>query len=189
MCIRDSLRSVDELAYGSADEIAAGLAVDAGPAAALFALPLRPGGVFEGVLYLAYRQPHYFDSDERGLLRTLAGQATVLVQNAHLFAAAEGGRRRLAAILASTTNGVIVTDPTDRVLLVNPAVERAFGLRATAVTGRPVIDALAAAEPSGALAGRLSLSQSGAGNPGDGKVELEVGGRSYLCLLYTSRCV
>ena len=179
------LRSVDELAYGSADEIAAGLAVDAGPAAALFALPLRPGGVFEGVLYLAYRQPHYFDSDERGLLRTLAGQATVLVQNAHLFAAAEGGRRRLAAILASTTNGVIVTDPTDRVLLVNPAVERAFGLRATAVTGRPVIDALAAAEPSGALAGRLSLSQSGAGNPGDGKVELEVGGRSYLAGIST----
>ena len=179
------LRSVDELAYGSTNEIVAGLAVDAGPAAALFALPLRPGGVFEGVLYLAYRQPHYFDSDERGLLRTLAGQATVLVQNAHLFAAAEGGRRRLAAILASTTNGVIVTDPTDRVLLVNPAVERAFGLQATAVTGRPVIDALAEAEPSGTLARRLSLGQSGTGHPGDGKVELEVGGRAYLAGIST----
>ena len=31
----------------------------------------------------------------------LAGQATVLVDNAHLFAKAEGGRRRLAAVLAS----------------------------------------------------------------------------------------
>src|SRR5690606_30026371 len=101
----------------------------------LLALPLRPGGQFQGVLYLAYRQPHYFDRDERNLLRTLAGQATVLVQNAHLFSAAEGGRRRLAAILASTTNGVIVTDQTDRVLLVNPAMERAFGLRAAAVVG------------------------------------------------------
>ena len=30
------------------------------------------------------------------------------MQNAHLFAAAEGGRRRLAAVLASTPNAVIV---------------------------------------------------------------------------------
>jgi PAS domain S-box-containing protein len=180
------LRSVDELAYGSAGEIAAGLDVDAGPAAALFALPLRPGGSFQGVLYLAYRQPHYFDSDERGLLRTLAGQATVLVQNAHLFAAAESGRRRLAAILASTTNGVIVTDPTDRVLLVNPAIERAFGLRAATVAGRPVLDALAAADPSGALAQRLSLAHPETGSqPGEGKLELQVAGRAYLASIST----
>lgn len=180
------LRTVDELAFSSAGEIANELNVDAGPAAALFALPLRPGGDFQGVLYLAYRQPHYFDSDERGLLRTLAGQATVLVQNAHLFAAAEGGRRRLAAILASTTNGVIVTDPTDRILLINPAVERAFGLRAATVAGRPVSDALAEADPSGALARRLSLGLSEAGGgPGDGKVELEAGGRAYLAGIST----
>ncbi len=180
------LRNVEELSYSSAGEIAAGLAIDAGPVAALFALPLRPGGDFQGVLFVAYRQPHYFDSDERGLLRTLAGQATVLVQNAHLFAAAESGRRRLAAILASTTNGVIVTDPTDRVLLVNPAIERAFGLRGASVTGRPVIDALAGADPTGTLARRLSLNLSGdGGGPADGKVELEAGGRAYLAGIST----
>lgn len=180
------LRAVDELAYGSPSEIQAGLAVDPGVAGALFALPLRPGGEFQGVLYLAYRQPHYFDRDERNLLRTLAGQATVLVQNAHLFSAAEGGRRRLAAILASTTNGVIVTDQTDRVLLVNPAMERAFGLRAAAVVGRPVVDVLAGAEPSGVLARRLSLGMSAAtGGAADGKVEIEAGGRNYLAGIST----
>ncbi len=180
------LRATDELAYSSTGEIEAGLEVESGAAAALFALPLRPGGDFQGVLYVAYRQPHYFDRDERNLLRTLAGQATVLVQNAHLFSAAEGGRRRLAAILASTTNGVIVTDQTDRVLLINPAAERAFGVRASTVVGRPVVDVLGAAEPSGTLARRLSLGLSAAGgSAADGKVAIEAGGRDFLAGIST----
>lgn len=180
------LRATDELAFSSAAEIEAGLEVEPGAAAALFALPLRPGGDFQGVLYVAYRQPHYFDRDERNLLRTLTGQATVLVQNAHLFSAAEGGRRRLAAILASTTNGVIVTDQTDRVLLINPAAERTFGIRASTVVGRPVVDVLAAAEPSGTLARRLSLGLSAAGgSAADGKVAIEAGGRDFLAGIST----
>lgn len=180
------LRSVDELAYATAAEMEEGLGVAPSPAAALFALPLRPAGEFQGVLYVAYRKPHYFDSNERNLLRTLAGQATVLVQNAHLFVAAEGGRRRLAAILASTTHGVIVTDQTDRVLLLNPAMERAFGLRAREVAGRPVVDALAHADQSGVLARRLSLGySSAAGGTADGKVEVEANGRAFLAGIAT----
>ncbi|MCZ2113035.1 MAG: HAMP domain-containing protein [Anaerolineae bacterium] len=181
-----ALRSADELAYGSAAEIESGLGIDNPPGAALFALPLKPAGEFQGVLYLVYRQSHYFDRDERNLLRTLAGQATVLVQNAHLFVAAEGGRRRLAAILASTTNGVIVTDQTDRVLLFNPAMERAFGLRSKDITGRPVVDVLAGLDIGGALARRMSLGMSSAtGEPADGKLEVEVNGRSYLAGIST----
>lgn len=180
------LRSVDELAYGTAAEIEESFDINPSPVAALFALPLRPGGDFQGVLFLAYRQPHYFDKNERTLLRTLTGQATVLVQNAHLFAAAEGGRRRLAAILASTTNGVLVTDQTDRVLLINPAMERAFGIQARNVAGRPVIDALAGADRSGSLARRLSLGMSAAtGGATDGKVELEANGRAFLAGIST----
>lgn len=181
-----ALRSADELVYGSATEIEAGLGVTDPPGAALFALPLRPVGEFQGALYLVYRQSHYFDSDELNLLRTLAGQATVLVQNAHLFVAAEGGRRRLAAILASTTNGVIVTDQTDRVLLFNPAMERAFGLRAKDVTGRPVLDVLVGLDTGGALARRMSLGMSSAtGEAADGKLDVEVNGRAYLAGIST----
>lgn len=181
-----NLRNADELALGSAAEIQEKLAVDSPPMAALFAMPLRPAGDFQGVLYVAYRQPHYFDSDERGLLRTLAGQATVLVQNAHLFAAAESGRRRLAAILASTTNAVIVTDQTDRILLLNPAMEGAFGLRAQDVTGRPVVDVLVGEEMTTLLARRLSLGLSSAtGEAADGKLELGADGRVFLASIST----
>jgi PAS domain S-box-containing protein len=180
------LRSADELVYSSAAEIEAGLEIEAAPVAALFALPLKPAGEFQGALYLAYRQAHYFDSDERNLLRTLAGQATVLVKNAHLFVAAEGGRRRLAAILASTTNGVLVTDQTDRVLLINPAMERALGIRGKDVAGRPVVDALAGVDQNGILARRLSLGMSAAtGGAADGKAELEANGRAFLAGIST----
>ena len=86
------MRATDELGLTTTPEIEAELEA-APPVAALFALPLRLAGEYQGALYLGYRQPHYFDSDERNLLHTLAGQASVLVQNAYLFAAAEGGRR------------------------------------------------------------------------------------------------
>ena len=170
------MRAVDELGLTSAVEIEVELGGVAPPVAALFALPLRLAGEYQGALYLGYRQPHYFDSDERNLLRTLAGQAAVLVQNAHLFAAAEGGRRRLAAVLASTTNAVIVTDQTDRVLLLNPAMERAFGLRAADVVGRLVADALAGSAAGRELTRRLTDDQSAT----DNRLELAADGRDFL---------
>jgi len=71
-------------------------------------------------------------------LVTLASQTAVLVENARLYAIAEGGRRRLAAVLASTTDAVIVTDQTERILLINRAAERIFNLNASKVAGRPV---------------------------------------------------
>ena len=112
------------------------------PVAALIAIPLYSHDRFQGILWLGYRQPHDFNQTEHNLLQTLAGQAAVLVENARLFATAEGGRRRLAAVLASTSDAVIVTDQTNRILLVNRALEQAFGLKGMPVIGRPLADAI-----------------------------------------------
>ena len=59
-------------------------------------------------------------------MTTLAWQASLLVENVQLFETAEGGRRRLAAILSSTSDAVIVTDQQNCVLLLNPAAEADF---------------------------------------------------------------
>ncbi len=182
--VMTQIRTLDEMALSSPEEIATALDASAGGIASVFAVPLRTATEFQGVLYLGYRQPHYFDSTERNLLHTLAGQATVLVHNAHLFTAAESGRQRLAAILASTTNAVIVTDQTDRILLTNPAFERAFRLQAKDVAGRPVLDVI---RPQ-AFADRLSV-RGGSGpvslSGGVGKVELEVNGRTFIANIAT----
>ncbi len=179
------VRRADELSLSSAAEIEAELNVSS-PVASLFAIPLRSASELQGVLYVGYRQPHYFDSAESNLLRTLAGQATVLVQNAHLFSAAESGRKRLAAILSSTTNAVIVTDQTDRVLLLNPAMERAFQLEARLMAGRPVADVIESEE----LARNLSVKhapqeESFGAEAVDGKLEVEVNGRTLLANIAT----
>jgi PAS domain S-box-containing protein len=64
----------------------------------------------------------------------------VLIENARLFQLAEGGRRRLQAVLTSTSDAVIVTDKDNRVLLCNPATEVAFHLKADASIGQLVTD-------------------------------------------------
>lgn len=105
---------------------------------AVIALPVRVKEDVAAVMWVGYGEARKFDDTEIDLLTTLAGQTAALVENARLFQAAEGGRRRLAAILASTSDAVLVTDRNDCILLVNPAAEQAFGVRAADVVGQKV---------------------------------------------------
>ncbi|MCK4314365.1 MAG: PAS domain S-box protein, partial [Anaerolineae bacterium] len=109
-----------------------------GPIKAAIALPVCTKDRVPAVMWVGYGEIRRFDASEIDLLSTLASQTAVLVEKARLFQAAEGGRRRLAAILASTTDAVLVTDRDDRILLVNPAAERAFGIAADAVVGQKI---------------------------------------------------
>jgi PAS domain S-box-containing protein len=125
---------------------------------ALAALPVRRPNETLGVLWLAYGESRRFMESEKNVMATLAGQAAILVENAQLFQAAESERRRLAAILTSTTDAVIVTSQDGRVLLMNSAAEIAFGIVATRVVGKrlqetvlepAVIQLLATTNPEG----------------------------------------
>ncbi len=138
-----------------------------GPVKAAVALPVRTKDRIAAVMWMGYSEARRFDASEIDLLSTLASQTAVLVENARLFQAAEGGRRRLEAILTSTADAILVTDRDDRILLVNPAAERAFGISAAIVAGQKVDQADIAptlkavfAKPvpeSGALADELPL--------------------------------
>ncbi len=169
--LMNQVRQLDELALSKPEEIQATLGIEKPPVAALFAIPLRAQDKLQGVLYLGYRQPHYFDQSERNLLHTLAGQATILVENAQLYAAAEGGRRRLATILASTSNAVVVTDQSDRVLYLNTAMEKAFGLSAAAAVGHPITSVPLPPQ----LTEMLAVAEE---QPS--RLELELGDRTFL---------
>jgi len=109
---------------------------------AILALPLRTSQRFFGVLWIAYRESHTFTDLEVGFMTTLAGQASVLIENVQLFDTTDGDRRRLAAILASTGDAVIVTDPHDCILLLNPAAEAAFDISASEAMEHPAADVL-----------------------------------------------
>ena len=105
---------------------------------AAVALPVRVKGRAVAVMWVGYLSARRFESSKINLLSALVSQAAVLVENARLFQMAEGGRRRLAAVLSSTRESVLVTDRDDRLLLINPAAEQALGVTADAVLGREV---------------------------------------------------
>ncbi len=101
--------------------------------------PVRPQNSTVAVLWVGDEKKDAFDEARVNFLSTLASQAAVLVENARLFQAAEGGRRRLAAILASTTDAILVTDAEGRLLLTNPAAQNLLALDESAL-GRPLSD-------------------------------------------------
>lgn len=95
-----------------------------------------------GVMWLGYPEPRRFATSEVDLLVTLAGQAAVLIENARLYEAAEGGRKRLQAVLSSTSDAVLVTDRGNRILLCNPAAEIAFGIPPGQAIGQTVSEVI-----------------------------------------------
>lgn len=138
-------RQENEIALSTADQVRNGLRLEADdplPVQAFVAIALVAKNRFQGVLWVGYSQPHEFEDGELKLLRTMANQASVLVENARLFANAEGQWRRLAAVIGSTQDAVIVTDQTNRILLLNPAMCDTFGLQPSEVVNRPVASVL-----------------------------------------------
>lgn len=106
--------------------------------ASLVAFPLRHENRHYGALWAAYDQPRQFSESDVRFLTTLAGQAALAASNNHLFLSAEVGRQRLAAILASTPDPVLVTDHLNRLLLANPAAWKTLGAGVSSGEGQPI---------------------------------------------------
>ena len=94
--------------------------------AAIF--PVRVQNATVAVLWFGAYEVELFDEAKRNFISTLASQAAFLVQNARLFQSAEGERRRLAAILSSTSDAILVIDAKAQLALTNPAAQHLLGL-------------------------------------------------------------
>ena len=105
---------------------------------ALLAIALRHEGKAFGVLWTAYDEQHTFSAEEVNFMVTLSGQAALAAANARLYLMAESRRQRLAAILASTPDPVLVIDEQNCLLLANPAAWRVLGLGVEWEEGRPI---------------------------------------------------
>jgi PAS domain S-box-containing protein len=151
------------------------VAAVAGKLFAVLAIPLRLENTYFGALWLAWDEPHTITDSEISLVQTLAGQAAVSVANARLFEAADQGRQRLAAILASTPDAVVVTDRDECLLLVNPAAEAVFQVSGQAIIGR----ALAQVLPSPQLISLLQGNGNGSHPPAAGELTLASGRTLY----------
>jgi PAS domain S-box-containing protein len=104
----------------------------------LIAMALQHEGVHYGALWVAYDKPRRFTEEDIRFLSTVAGQAALAAVNTRLYLSAELGRQRMEAILASTTEPVLVTDFQDNLLLINPAAKDLLGGEKFQLQGRPV---------------------------------------------------
>jgi signal transduction histidine kinase len=102
-------------------------------------IPLRAGQTVVGVLLAFSPRPH-ISEDERATLLALADQAGLAIQNARLFAETISERAKLSAVITGTEDGLVVTDETDHILLLNPAARRAFKIAEEDWVGQPLAE-------------------------------------------------
>jgi signal transduction histidine kinase/CheY-like chemotaxis protein len=106
----------------------------------LIYVPLRLRGRVIGVLGVDNRKAGLsLTNKDKDMVMAMADYAAVAIENAQLFQRSELERNKLETILTQSENGVIVTDPQDRLLLINRAAMQAFGVDGKLV-GKPVVE-------------------------------------------------
>lgn len=103
-----------------------------------------------GVLMVFSRSASYFTSESLGLVKAIASQVAVAINNAHLYELIRDQAERLGlmlrkeqeeasrsqAILESVADGVLVSGPDNFITFLNSSVHRILGLPAGALLGR-----------------------------------------------------
>jgi two-component system, cell cycle sensor histidine kinase and response regulator CckA len=109
----------------------------------MLAVPIRTGGIVNGVLVVGSRAARRFtDADERALGR-VAEHAALAIQNARLFAAerasraeAEAAGRRFRALIEHSHDGITLRDATGTIQYASPALCRMLGYEMSDLVGR-----------------------------------------------------
>ena len=106
---------------------------------ALLSAPLKTKDKVIGVLSVDNKtSDKTFTDNDLYLLSALADYAAIAIENAQLFTAVKSERSKLEIIIGSTEDAVIVTDSEMRVLLLNRAARRAFGIKSAEATNKPI---------------------------------------------------
>ena len=129
---------------------------DEEPARSAIAVPFVRRERVLGVMVLTHPVPFQFSEGHLALLQELAPQAAVCLENADLYTAAEAERKKLAALLEGTTDAIVAVDMAARVLILNRAAERAFGVLGERIQGRPLGEGIANAALNELFAQALS---------------------------------
>lgn len=113
-------------------------------------VPLMVGENVLGVLMVFHRQPGFFNQDSLNLIKAIAGQVSIAINNANLYQLIRDQSERLGnlyrqqaeeasrsqAILEAVADGVLVTDAHNRISFLNRSAERILRLEAQRILGQ-----------------------------------------------------
>lgn len=110
--------------------------------ASVLMLPLRARNRVIGLVELYQKEERPYSNREVAFCLALADHAALAIENASLYTQTEAERGKVSAILSGTADAVLVTDNEGRIMLLNPAAERAFARKAGNVVGRLLAEAI-----------------------------------------------
>jgi two-component system NtrC family sensor kinase len=105
----------------------------------VLSLPILTRRGTQGIIYVASGKEETFNDNLLHIFSLIVSQISAAVENAHLFQQVEQERARLAAILASSTDAVLVVNRNGRIVLDNPAAWAVIGTKESKV-GRLLVD-------------------------------------------------
>lgn len=94
-----------------------------------FNIPLTIGDRVAGVITVAHTEPGHFAEEEMTILYKITKQASLAVTRLEEVVQTE--QRKLASMVESMTEGVVMTDMGFRIVAMNPAAKRAVGISET----------------------------------------------------------
>lgn len=103
--------------------------------------PMHARGNVVGILSLMSCARDAFDDDIRPVLQAIADTIGVALDNARLYELSIENKNRLSAILRSSADGIIATDQSGRIQLINTAADSMLGVNGQDVIGVPLREA------------------------------------------------
>ena len=115
-------------------------------------VPLLVADDVIGVLMVFHRKANFFSAERLGMVRAIAGQVSVAINNAHLYELIRDQAERLGsmlrreqedasrsqAILEAVADGVLVTGSNNRITFLNKSAEDILDLESGRVIGQPL---------------------------------------------------
>ena len=109
----------------------------------LIYVPLSNNGRTIGVMGVDNQdEKRPFTAHDELLMNILADFAAIAIQNAQLYKQSENERTKLEITLTNIQDGIILLDNEDRILLINPAAKKVFGLGPTNLNNLPLKDTI-----------------------------------------------
>jgi two-component system phosphate regulon sensor histidine kinase PhoR len=103
--------------------------------------PMHARGRVVGILSVMHHTPYEFGEDQIAVLRVIADQVGIALDNARLFENTKEQSSRLSAVLNSSGDAIVATDSHGHINLVNATTEDLFDLEAEDLIGLPLRNA------------------------------------------------
>ncbi|HEX3054365.1 MAG TPA: ATP-binding protein [Aggregatilineaceae bacterium] len=108
---------------------------------AMAMVPMHARGRVVGILSVMNYEPYTFADEEITVLRAIADQVGVALDNARLYESTKEQASRLNAVLHSSGDAIIATDSHGNINLINSTAETLFDLHVKDLVGMPLREA------------------------------------------------